>query len=348
MRLKNTPALILLLQMILGPLAPPAAHAGAGVAKDGGEAMYEVTEEAGGAADAKGLRFRLSEGAEESGRAEPRARAAQATKLSESETARVLARLPELKPAGGDRQEFALREGSLPAPRAGATVLRPFPADETRAAPEASAGGELKVVRRSPEGEVPIAPQVSLTFSRPAVAVTSQDEAAQNVPARLSPQPAGRWRWLGTKTLVFDPDGQRLPMATEFTVTVPAGEGMRAPLVWKFATPPPKLTRKYPEGGPARRDAIIFMEFDQRVEPDSVLRSLSVAAGRAPVRVRLATADEIAADENVKRLAAAAVEGRWLAVRAVGAGGEAREALPADAPVAVTVGAGTPSAEGPR
>ncbi|HEX7955839.1 MAG TPA: MG2 domain-containing protein, partial [Pyrinomonadaceae bacterium] len=50
----------------------------------------------------------------------------------------------------------------------------------------------------------------------------------------------------------------------------------------------------------------------------------------------------------VKRLAAAAPKGRWLAVRAVGAGGETREALPGDTPVTVTVGAGTPSAEGPR
>jgi len=64
----------------------------------------------------------------------------------------------------------------------------------------------VKVVRRSPEGEVPVAPNVSITFDQPMVAVTSQDEAAKTVPATLSPQPAGRWRWLGTRTLLFDPE----------------------------------------------------------------------------------------------------------------------------------------------
>ena len=355
MRLKNIPALILLLQLVLGPFAPLAARTSTVVPEDGGDGMHEAFEEMGGAgaAEKKGLRFRLSEGAEQAERPGPRPSPAPAAKLSEAETARVLARLPELKAGEGDRQEFALRVGSLPAPRAGATVLRPFPAPETRETPEAAGGGELKVLRRSPEGEVPLAPQVSLTFSQPVVAVTSQEEAARSAPAQLTPQPQGRWRWLGTKTLIFDPAEGRLPMATDFTVSVPAGTrgvggATKAPTVWKFATPPPKLVRKYPEGGPARRDAIVFMEFDQRVEPEAVLRTVQLRAGASALRLRLAKDDEIAADENVKRLAEAATKGRWLAVRAVGAGGEAREALPPDSPVTVTVGPGTPSAEGPR
>ncbi len=347
MRLKNIPALILLLQLILSPFAPLAARANANAMNETGADTYDPAEEA-GAAEKKGLRFRLSEGAEPDERQAPRAPAAQATKLSEAETARVLARMPELKTDEADRQEFALRERSLPAPRAGATVLSPFPAPETREAPDVAAGGDLNVVRRSPEGEVPLAPQVSLTFSRPVVAVTSQDEAAQNVPARLTPQPAGRWRWLGTKTLIFDPAEGRLPMATEFTVNVPAGAGVAKPVAWKFATPAPKLKAKYPEGVNTRRDAIIFMEFDQRVDPEAVLRTVKLTSGAAPLAVRLAKDDEIAADENVKRLAAAATKGRWLALRAVGAGGETREALPAASPVTITVGPGTPSAEGPR
>jgi hypothetical protein len=347
MRLKNIPALILLFQIILSPFAPLGARANPNAMNESSRETPEAAEEA-GAVEKKGLRFRLSEGAEQAEAAGPRAPSAPAVKLSEAETARVLARLPELKAAEGDRQEFALRERSLPAPRAGATVLRPFPAPETREAPDAAAAGEQRVVRHSPTGEVPIAPQVSLTFSRPAVAVTSQDEAARTVPASLSPQPAGRWRWLGTKTLIFDPAEGRLPMATEFEVSVPAGAGVSRPLTWKFATPAPKLVAKYPEGVNTRRDAVIFMEFDQRVDPASVLRTLKLTAGSASPALRLAKDDEIAADENVSRLAKAATAGRWLAVRATGAGGEAGEALPADSPVTVTVGAGTPSAEGPR
>ncbi|HEX7314335.1 MAG TPA: DUF6049 family protein [Pyrinomonadaceae bacterium] len=296
---------------------------------------YEPAEESG----EKGLRFRLSEGAEAAERPEARRPAAKAEKLSEAESARVLARLPELKTEGGDAREFALRERSLPAPRAGATVLKPFPAPEPRESPDANVAGDAKVVRHSPEGEVPLAPQVSLTFSRPQVAVTSQEEAARNVPAQMSPQPSGRWRWLGTKTLIFDPDGGRLPMATEYEVKVPGRAGL-APATWRFATPAPKLVQKYPEGVTARRDTLVFMEFDQKIEPEAVLRTLKLQAGAA-VQVRLASEDEINRDENVKRLAASAVRGRWVALRAA-------VELPQNAPVTVTVGPGTPSAEGPR
>ena len=336
MRLKNIPALILLLQLILSPFAPLAARANANAMNETSGETFEAAEET-GAAEKRGLRFRLSEGAESDERRGPRPPAARAEKLSDAETARVLARLPEMKTDESDRQEFALRERSLPAPRAGATVLRPFPAPETREAPDASDGGELKVLRRSPEGEVPLAPQVSLTFSRPVVAVTSQDEAARNVPATLTPQPPGRWRWLGTKTLIFDPAEGRLPMATEFTVNVPpgvsaaAGGGASKAVAWKFATSAPKLTSKYPESVNARRDAIIFMEFDQRIEPEAVLRALKVTAGQSPVAVRLAKDDEIAADENVSRLVKSATKGRWLALRPVGE-------MPGDSPVVVTVG----------
>ncbi|HEX6626212.1 MAG TPA: hypothetical protein VF064_21020, partial [Pyrinomonadaceae bacterium] len=335
---------------ILSPFAPMAARANA--AGEAGGA-YEPAAQT-GAAESRGLKFRLSEGVEPSERPGPRVPAAQATKLSEAETARVLARLPEIKTDESDRQEFALRERSLPAPRAGATVLKPFPAPEPRDAPDANAAGDAKVLRRSPEGEVPLAPQVSLTFSRPLVAVTSQDEAAQSVPAQMSPQTAGRWRWLGTKTLLFDAAGERLPMATEFTATVPAGTRsatggvLGAPVVWKFATPPPGLKTKYPEGGPVRRDAIIFMEFDQKVDPAGVLRTLKVRGGTTFLKVRPATDDEIAADEVVKGLSAAAVKGRWLALRAVDARGSVGDALPGNASIIVTVGPGTPSAEGPR
>jgi uncharacterized protein YfaS (alpha-2-macroglobulin family) len=340
MRVKNTPTLILLLQLILNPFAPLAARANENAMSETSVDAYEPAQGAGDAAEKKGLSFRLSEGAEAAERAAPQLPAAQASKLSEAETARVLARLPELKRGEGDAQEFALRERSLPAPRAGATVLKPFPAPESREAPDVSAG-DAKVLRHSPEGEVPLAPQVSLTFSRPMVAVTSQDEAAREVPAQMSPQPAGRWRWLGTKTLIFDPDGGRLPMATEYSVTVQGRAGL-APATWKFATPAPKLVRKYPEGGPARRDTVVFMEFDQKVEPEAVLRTLKLQAGAgAPLEVRLATEDEIRRDENVKLLVASATAGRWLALRAAGA-------LPGDSPVSVTVGPGTPSAEGPR
>ncbi|HYH86968.1 MAG TPA: Ig-like domain-containing protein, partial [Pyrinomonadaceae bacterium] len=355
MKRQKALALILLFQIVFSSIAPLAPRAYAGNMNADAGNIYEAEPAADDeTATRKGLRFRLSEGAEQAEKAGPQATVAQATKLSESETARVLERLPPMKVEASDEQDFALRERSLPAPRAGATVLQAFPSVDERRAPDEGAGGEVKVLRYSPQGDVPLAPQLSLTFSQPMVAVTSQEEAARTVPASLSPLPAGRWRWLGTKTLIFDPADERLPMATEYTVTVPAGTrsanggATKTPVAWKFSTPPPKLTRRFPENVPVRRDAIIFLEFDQRVDPGAVLRTVSVRGGAAALRVRLATDVEIAADENVKRLANGAVKGRWLALRAVSAGGEAREALPPDSGITVTVGPGTPSAEGPR
>jgi alpha-2-macroglobulin len=355
MKRRKVLALLLLFQLTLGTFAPPAPRVYAATMNDNGESINSDTDAADDETQAhKGLRFRLSEGAEVSEKAAPLGVVAQATKLSESETARVLQRLPPLKTESDDEQEFALRERSLPAPRAGATVLNAFPSTDERRAPDANAGGELQVLRYSPQGEVPLAPQLSLTFSQPMVAVTSQEEAAASVPVALQPQPAGRWRWLGTKTLIFDPDEQRLPMATEYAVTVPAGTrsanggATGKSVTWKFSTPPPKLTAKYPEGIPVRRDAVIFMEFDQRVDAEAVLRTVRVRGAVSPLKIRLATVDEINADETVKRLVKDATKGRWLALRAVNEQGDARDALPPDSAISVSVGPGTPSAEGPR
>ncbi|MDQ3747337.1 MAG: MG2 domain-containing protein, partial [Acidobacteriota bacterium] len=94
--------------------------------------------------------------------------------------------------------------------------------------------------------------------------------------------------------------------------------------------------------------ALIFMEFDQRVDAEAVLRNTRVRAGAGDLRLRLAKDDEINADESLKALVKDAVKGRWLVLRALNEGGGTTDALPSDSSVTVTVGAGTPSAEGPR
>jgi alpha-2-macroglobulin len=359
-RPKRTAVFLLVFQLIFGAHAPLVTDMQARESASVTPAAPDE-ETAGGQERPAGLSFRLSEGAEETGRRTEPNRVAPAERLSDAEAARILQRLPALKGDAADRQEFALREGSQPPPRAGATVLAAFPAKDERRAPEAAGAAALEVVRRSPAGEVPLAPQLSVTFSRPFVAVTSQEEAAKTVPVVLTPQPAGRWRWLGTRTLIFDPAEGRLPMATEFRATVPAGArgsdggATKADVSWTFATPPPKAQTKWPEGQVVRRDALMFVEFDQRIDPAAVLRAVRVSGGGANVAVRLATDEEINADENVKRLAEQATKGRWLAFRAgaraheagVGAG-DAGRLLPPDSNVTVTIGPGTPSAEGPR
>jgi hypothetical protein len=204
------------------------------------------------------------------------------------------------------------------------------------------------VARRSPEGEVPLAANVSVTFSQPMVDVTSHGELAREAaPLRVQPQPEGRWRWVGTRTLLFEAAGGRMPMATTYTLEVPAGTrsavgGVLAEAVrWTLGTPPPSLVSSYPGSETVRRDTLLFAAFDQRIDADAVLSLVTVRAGAGALPLRRATAAEVAGDERIKTLADRAGEGRWLAFRT-------QEPLPADAQVTATVPAGTPSAEGPR
>jgi uncharacterized protein YfaS (alpha-2-macroglobulin family) len=293
--------------------------------------------------DETGLVFRLSEG---TGEVERRASPAPAVPLDADATQRVLDRLPPLAPVTSDQQPFAFRERSLPPPRTGATVVQAFPPPSSLSGPPTVAGEPVTVLRRSPEGAVPLASHLSVTFSQPMVPVGSRDDlAARDVPVRLTPQPPGQWRWVGTRTLLFEPTG-RFPMATMYRVEVPAGvqpasgAPSRQAVQWEFTTPAPTLTVKHPDGAPARRDALMLAVFDQRIDPQAVLAHVRVTAGQGARDIRLATADEVQADEEVRRLTAQAGEGRWLAFRT-------REPLPPDTGVTVSVGAGTPSAEGP-
>src|SRR5688572_29255622 len=297
----------------------------------------------------EGLRFRLSEaGPEDGGAAAPLPSPAAAAPLPDADADRLLSRVPAPSPEPGDVKDWAIRERSLPPPRAGATVRTPFPPPERPAAgrPEVEEG-PLRVVRHAPEGNVPIAPNLSVTFSQPMVAVTShEDTVAAGVPVRLDPLPPGRWRWVGTKTLLFEPE-PRFPMATEYTAQVPAGTrsatgGVLASAeTWTFRTPPPSLTDQWPANVPVRRRPVLVAVFDQKVDPAAVLGTVRLEARGRTFAVRAATPAEIAAEPEVDRRVKAAVAGYAVAFAP-------QEELPADTTFQVVIGPGTPSAEGPR
>lgn len=298
------------------------------------------------ASPSPGLNMRLSQGQAQAGPTD-RLPTPATSPMTPAEVQALLARLPEFQAEAGKPADFALREGSLPAPRTGATVQQPFPPLEAAptGAPTAPEG-PLAVLRRAPEGEVPLAPQVSVSFSQPMVAVSSQAEASRTVPVKLAPQPEGAWRWIGTRTVVFDPTEQRLPMATRFTVEVPAGTksqtggALARTASWSFTTPPPRLTSRHPQGGSQPLHPMLFLAFDQRIEPQAVLSTLKVRVGESEHAVRLATENEIASDARIQELIAGQQPGRFLVARTV-------QPLPGDSSVQVTLGPGTPSAEGP-
>jgi alpha-2-macroglobulin len=263
----------------------------------------------------------------------------------------IFARLPEWIADAELRESFNWPAESLPPPRTGETVDVPFPAATQEAPPEVPTG-PLEVLRFQPEGEVTIAPFVSVTFNQPMVpigTVTQLDSA--NIPATIFPAIEGRWQWIGTRTLRFDASSDlvdRLPMATEYTVNIPAGTTsasgaeLAADVSWTFATPPVQVT------GFVQRDAInldldtVFVAtFDQRIDQAAVLASITVTADDDERQIRLATAEEIAADDSARQIADSAPEGRWIALRA-------SENLPTDSSLTIAIGPETPSAEGTR
>ena len=308
----------------------------------------EVVRAAEAGDEIEGLRFRLSTGKLPGGES-PRERnpIAPAEKLSDADADKILARVKASATQPDDEKDFALREASLPAPRAGQTITAEFPPKivSPLAPPLSGAGGETLTLRRfQPEGEVPLADRVSLTFSQPMVAVTGQEDAAARVPVTLTPEIPGKWRWLGTQTLIFDAgSGKRLPMATEYSVSVAAGTksvtggALDKATTFTFKTPAVRLLENYgPRGNGQSRDPLIWLPFDQKINPEAVLKTVKVLAGDKPVGVRRATTAELE-----KITGKSETPERWLGLKPV-------EPLPGDTTITVQVGPGTPSAEGPR
>ncbi|HEX6279412.1 MAG TPA: alpha-2-macroglobulin family protein, partial [Pyrinomonadaceae bacterium] len=298
-----------------------------------------------------GLVFRLSEGEAEGGSRQVQP-PANADPISGAEAGKVLGRLPAIKTDPNDQTEFAKRIGTLPAPKTGNKIPVKFPADAQRDQPQYDAAKQpLEVIRFTPEGEIPLAPDLSVTFSHPMVAVTSQEEAAKYAPVEMTPNVEGRWRWLGTKTLMFDTD-KRYPMATRFTVRIPAGTKsavgpvLQKDVAWSFTTPAPKVEQFIPQGQTVRRNALMFLRFDQAINPDALIRTITVSGGRK-LPIRLATQPEIDADPSISYASKQSQPGRWIAFRAVNADGSTENALPPASGISVTVEKGAPSAEGP-
>jgi alpha-2-macroglobulin len=317
----------------------------------------------------RGLEFRLVEAPATPGAVTPAIPDPAGEPLSAGAAATLLARLPPLPDTAPPA--FRFPPASPPPPRTGATVVTDFAKDTAGAAPAPGivADGALEVVRIVPAGETELAPSVTIAFNQPMVPLTTvAGTELRRPPATLTPEPPGRWSWLDTRTLRFEPAG-RLPMATEYLVEVPAGTRSAAghPLAetvrTRFATPAPRAVGAYPALDPdtARQrmqgrvyegfgplppwsttlQPIILVVFDQSIAAEAVLAATQLTADGRPTPLRLATAAEVAADTVIEVLSNGAQEGRWVALRPVAP-------LRRNADVRVVIGPGALSAEGAR
>ncbi|HVE57857.1 MAG TPA: alpha-2-macroglobulin family protein [Pyrinomonadaceae bacterium] len=323
--------LVLIYAILLGSLIQP-------VPAQNEDSQEENQEES------KGLEFRLREGEGKTagGKTEP---VSQAVKLSETETDAILRRLPPLEAETSDKADFSTLPNSLPPPKTGKIIPVKFPSEEQQKnAPQPENSAALEIVRASPNNYVPFVTDLSVTFSQPMVAVSSQNKASETVPVILTPEVKGKWRWLGTKTLIFDA-AERFPMATRFSAAIPAGTrsatggALQKDFSWNFETPPPKVEGFIPNDETVRRDAVLLAKFNQRINAEAVLPKISAKADGQIIALRLATQAEIDADKRISETIKGFVPNQWIAFRAV-------DLLPVDSNIGVNFEAGTPSAEG--
>ena len=300
-----------------------------------------------------GLDLRLTEG-RQGAPAYDRAKLGAAKPLADAEVNQLLSRAKAIAVDATDKQDFAFRPKSQPPPKTGQTITGAFPPPASSLLPPkaSDAGAKLEVLRYMPEGEVPLAPELSVTFSQPMVAVTSQTDASATTPVKLTPQPKGSWRWLGTRTVLFDPGAEaRFPQATTYTVEVPAGTKAASgavldkPVKFTFETPAPTIVSIYPTSGPQRRDVPMFVLFDQKIDRSALIQRINVTSSAGRASLQLLDQKDIAKHAQIASMVEAANKNeqadRWIAFRAVGE-------LPGDATITVEIPKGTPSAEGPN
>lgn len=211
-----------------------------------------------------------------------------------SSGADLFAGLPPPVVAAADRHGEVLRLGPVPKPSASEKAL-PFPPPESEPRPQAPEAPPLEVVRHTPEGAAYLVEQVVVAFNQPMVPLASVGELAQaQSPLKLSPQPEGRFRWLDTRTLVFEPK-DRMPFATRYEARVPAGVRastgpvLGADHVWSFQTPAAAVVSVKPWQGDdqVRPDEEIHLLFNAAVEPSQVARALSLTAPGASAAVEV-------------------------------------------------------------
>lgn len=260
----------------------------------------------------------------------------------------IVDRLPVWVDDPADQVEFNRPDESLPAPTSGTRIESAFPPPSDQTTPEV-ATGPLEVLRFQPEGAVPVAPYVSVTFNQPMVPIGTLGQLdSADVPVEIDPDVPGHWEWIGTRTLRFEADSplfDRLPMATSFRVEVPAGTESMAgntlaePVSWTFDTPTPTVRSLTPTGRSLDVEPVFVVSFDQTIDPAAVLETIELEAGGTLRDLRLATADEIAADDHAAAASVRLRDGRWLAFTP-------SEPLPTDTALDIRVGPLVPSIEG--
>lgn len=147
----------------------------------------------------------------------------------------------------------------------------------------ADADVAFEIAHAAPRGPVTEAAEITVVFSKPVRAMGGPEPPPPEL--RIEPPTQGRWHWVGSRALRFEPE-QPLPPATEHVVTVPAGvrslagDVLDEPLTWSFSTPAPSLMGRSPDPGSTHVPVgdPIELRFDQRLDPGMLTEAVTLSA----------------------------------------------------------------------
>lgn len=231
--------------------------------------------------------------------------AAEKVAAAEGPVLDVWAGVPAITPEPGDiATELKPVPGPKPPPSVAERVELPFPppAPPSKQTQDPALKGPLQVLRTAPIEKAPgLVGTVSAVFNQPMVPLASIDDLKlERSPLAISPQPPGKFRWLGTQMIAFEPEG-RMPFSTTYTATIEAGEvstldtrlGKR--VQWQFTTPALALEQAQPsEWDSAELDSIVVVRFNQDVQIDKLEAAVRLAGGGAQVAVKVVRSAEFA------------------------------------------------------
>ena len=214
---------------------------------------------------------------------------------------------------------------------------------------------DLKVLRTQPTGK-PAGPgrradealvgAVTATFNQPMIPLGAlEDVKGAPVPLEIEPKVPGRFRWLGTTTVTFEPEG-RMPFATNYTARIPAGtksalgKSLATEVSWSFQTPRPIVIAKFPteKTQHATPDTVVALSFNQAMDPAVVAAQTTLSGPTGKIPLVPVPAAEWAAIKGANL-------GSWDPARSVVL--RPKTPLAKDTRYEVEIAAGLRSAEGP-
>ncbi|MBA2544961.1 MAG: Ig-like domain-containing protein [Deltaproteobacteria bacterium] len=277
--------------------------------------------------------------------------------LSDAETRALHARmepLPDLSAFNATAP--TMRAPSQPPPKSGPAQPLAFVVPTGKAvtdAPITPAGklvAPLQAPQITPTGEVRRESEIRVRFSEPMVPVAAVGTAAKPT-VTITPPVTGTWRWIDTRVLQFTAT-PRLPMATDFEVTVQpgveaiSGAKLATAASQKFSTAPISIAGGYPNRA-IRPDAPIVIRLDQTADVAKIASLLRVNAGTRRIAFTVSTL------EAAKQLwtrdpshawdakTADLVDGRYVVLAP-------QPTWPAGTGIQVSLPKNAPSKEGPR